>query len=137
MRKGLIATLVLTLVLGFVGCATAQQEPQSPGRSRHMMGQGQMGRQQMGPMGGQGMMGPGMGMMGPMKSSPEVMGTMMSIHGEIMSLMGEMMQKYGRAMGQMTPELRQQMHQEMLERMGEIFTRHGTALKEKAKAAGK
>ncbi len=40
-------------------------------------------------------------------------------------------------MGQMTPELRQQMQQEMLERMGEILSKHGTALKERAKAAGK
>ncbi|MFQ5814260.1 MAG: hypothetical protein ACE5I2_13875, partial [Anaerolineae bacterium] len=60
-----------------------------------------------------------------------------SIHGDIMSLNGKMMQKYGRAMGQMTPELRLQMQQEMLERMGEILTKHGTALKERAKAAGK
>ncbi len=58
MRKGLMATLALTLVLGFVGYTVAQQG------GRHMTGQGQMGRQQMGPMGGQGMMGPGMG--GPM-----------------------------------------------------------------------
>ena len=36
-------------------------------------------------------------------------------------------------MGQMTPELRQQMQQEMMERMGEILTKHGTALKERAK----
>jgi hypothetical protein len=48
-----------------------------------------------------------------------------------------MMQKYGGAMGQMTPELRQQMQQEMLERMGNILTKHGKALQERAKAAGK
>ncbi len=41
----------------------------------------------------------------------------------MMSLMGEMMQKYGRAMGQMTPELRHEMHQKRMERMGEIHHR--------------
>ncbi len=40
-------------------------------------------------------------------------------------------------MGQMTPELRQQMQQQMMERMGEILTKHGKTLKERAKAAGK
>lgn len=95
MRKGLIATLAVTLVLVFIGYTLAQQVPHSPGRGQHMMGQRQ------------GMMGPGT--MGPMMGSPEIMGTMMSNHGEIMSLMGEMMQKYGGAMGQMTPELRQKM----------------------------
>lgn len=123
MRKGLIVTLVLILVLGLVGYTVAQYGPQNPGR--HMMGQGQMG-----PMGGQGMMGPMMG-------SPEIMGTMMSIHGEMMSLMGEMMQNYGGAMGQMTPELRQKMHQEMMKRMGDILTKHGRTLQQRAKAAGR
>ncbi len=127
MRKGLIASLAMTLVLAFVGYTVAQQ---GPGRGRHMMEQGQMGGQQMGPMGGQGMMGPMMG-------SPQMMGTMMSMRGEMMSLMGEMMQKYGGAMGQMTPELRQKMHQDMMGRMGEILIKHGRALKERAKAAGK
>jgi len=137
MRKGLIATLAMTLVLAFVGYTVAQQ---GPGRGRHMMEQGQMGGQQMGPMSGQGMMGPGMGMMGGgmgMMGSPQMMGTMMSMRGEMMSLMGEMMQKYGGAMGQMTPELRQKMHQDMMGRMGEILIKHGRALKERAKAAGK
>ncbi len=32
MRKGLIATLVLTLVLGLVGYTLAQQAPHNPGR---------------------------------------------------------------------------------------------------------
>ena len=133
MRKALMAILALTLVLGFVGYTVAQQ-------ARHPMGQGQMGRQQMGPMGGQGMTGPGMGMIGGdmgMMGSPQMMGAMMSMRGEMMSLMGEMMQKYGGATGQMTPELRQKMHQEMMGRMGEILIKHGRALKERAKAAGK
>ena len=123
MRKGLIAAGVMILVLGFAGFTLAHEMTRG---GRHMMGGGQKGQH--------GMMGPGMG---PMMSSPEIMGTMMSIHGEIMSLMGKMMQKYGHTMGQMTPELRQQMQQEMLNRMGEILTKSGMALKEKAKAAGK
>src|SRR3972149_3361924 len=112
MRKGLMASLALTLVLGFVGYTLAQQAPPqrqmgpSPGMGGPM-GPGTQG--QMGP----GMMGEGMGMMGPMMNSPEIMGTMMSIHGEVMSLMGQMMQKYGRAMETMTPELQQQMQKEM------------------------
>jgi len=122
MRKGLIAILAVTLVLGFIGYTLAQQAPHNPGRGQHMMGQGQMG-----PMGGQGMMGP------PDDGFPADDGAMMSMRGEMMTLMGEMMQKYGGAMGQMTPELRQQMGQEMLEQMGEILTKHGTALKERAK----
>ena len=126
MRKGLIATLAMTLVLGFVAYTVAQQ---GPGRGRHMMEQGQMG--------GQGMMGPGMGMMGPMMGSPQMMGAMMSMRGEMMSLKGEMMQKYGGTMGQMTPEARQQMQQDMMGRMGEILIKHGRALKERAKAVGK
>ena len=69
MRKGLIAILAVTLVLGFIGYTLAQQAPHNPGRGQHMMGQGQMG-----PMGGQGMMGPGTGMMGPMMGSPQMMG---------------------------------------------------------------
>lgn len=136
MRKGLMTALALILVLGLAGYTVAQRGPQP------MMGHGQMG-----PMSGHGMMGEGMmgmgrgmgmgsgtGMMGPMMGSPEIMGTMMSIHGEIMTLMGEMMREHGPAMmGEMTPELRQQ----MLERMGNILTKHGGALKERAKAAGK
>ncbi len=144
MRKGLITLLALILVLGSVGYTLAQQGPKNPCAGQQMMGQGQTGRQQMGPMGGQGMMGPGMGMMGggmgmmgPMMGSPQMMGTMMSIRGEMMTLMGEMMQKYGGAMGQMTPEIRRQMQQQMMERMGEILTKHGKALKERAKASGK
>jgi len=155
MRKGLMASLALTLVLGFVGYTLAQQAPPQ----RQMGPQGQMGpgpgmQGQMGPgmgmgpgmmgqMGGQGMMGEGMGMgrgmgmMGPMMNSPEIMGTMMSIHGEIQTLMGQMMQKYGRAMETMTPELQQQMQKEMMERMGDILTKQGAGLKERAKAAGK
>jgi hypothetical protein len=69
MRKGLVATVVLVLLLGFGGSTLAHQTPRG----------GQMGRY--------GMMGSGIGMMG----SPEIMGIMMSIHGDIMSLMGEMM----------------------------------------------
>ncbi len=130
MRKGLMAILAMILVLGLAGYSLAQQGPQGGAH-----GMGQRESQMMGP--GMGMMGRGMGMMGPMMGSPEIMGTMMSIHGEMMSLMGEMMQKYGGAMGQITPELRQQMQQEMMGRMGEILTKHGTALKKKAKAAGK
>jgi Spy/CpxP family protein refolding chaperone len=61
MRKGLIAILALTLVLGFVGYTVAQQETQNPCGGGHMMGQAHMGRHHMGPMGGQGMMGQGMG----------------------------------------------------------------------------
>jgi hypothetical protein len=147
MRKGLIAILAMTLVLGLVGYTVAQQETQHPCEGRHMMGEGHMGRHHMGHMGdhgrmgpGMGMMGPmggGMGMMGPMMGSPEIMGTMMSIHGDIMSLTGEMMQKYGATKGQMTPELRQQMNREMLEQMGEILTKHGNVLKQRAKSAGK
>src|SRR3989304_4808304 len=121
MRKGLMASLALTLVLGFVGYTLAQQAPpqrqmgpqgpMSPGPgTQGQMGPG-MGPGMMGQMGGQGMMGEGMGMgrgmgmMGPMMNSPEIMGTMMSLHGEIQTLMGQMMQKYGRAMETMTPEL--------------------------------
>ena len=147
MRKGLIATMGLILVLGFVGYTVAHQVSKNPREGRLMIAGEPMGRHHMGPMGGQGMMGPGMGMMGPMgrgmgmlgpmMGSPEIMGTMMSIHGDIMSLTGEMMQKYGATMGQMTPELRQQMHREMLEQMGEILTKHGNALKQRAKTAGK
>jgi hypothetical protein len=132
MRKGLIATLALILVLGLVGYTVAQYGPQNPGHQQMgpMGGQGMMG-------GGMGMMGGGMGMMGPMMDSPQMMGTMMSIRGEMMTLMGEMMQKYGGSMGQMTPELRRQMQQQMMERMGEILIKHGRALKERAKAADK
>ncbi len=144
MRKGLVATMGLILVLGFVGYTVAHQVSKNPREGRLMIAGEPMGRHHMGPMSGQGMMGPGMGMMGggmgmmgPMMGSPQMMGTMMSIRGEMMTLMGEMMQKYGGAEGQMTPELRQQMQQQMMERMGEILTKHGTALKEKAKAAGK
>jgi len=140
MRKGLIATMGLILVLGFVGYTVAHQVSKNPHEGRLMIAGEPMGRQQMGPMGGQGMMGPGMGMMGGdmgMMGSPQMMGAMMSMRGEMMSLMGEMMQKYGGAMGQMTPELRQKMHQEMMGRMGEILIKHGRALKERAKAAGK
>ena len=151
MRKGLMASLALTLVLGFVGYTLAQQAPPqrqmgpSPGMGGPMgpgtqgqMGPGMgMGPGMMGQMGGQGMMGEGMGMMGPMMNSPEIMGTMMSIHGEIQTLMGQMMQKYGRAMETMTPELHQQMQKEMMERMGDILTKQGAALKERAKAGGK
>ncbi len=137
MRKGLIVTVALTLVLVLVGYTLAQQRPQNLGQSRRMMGQGQMDPHAMTHMGHHGMMDPGMGMMGPMMRSPEIMGTMMSIHGEVMTLTGEMIRRYGTAMGEMTPELRQQMHKEMLERMGEILTKHGTALTEKAKTAVK
>src|SRR3989304_10154901 len=102
MRKGLIASLALALVLGFVGYTLAQQAPpqrqmapqgqMGPGPGMQGPGMG-MGPGMMGQMGGQGMMGEGMemgrgmGMMGPMMNSPEIMGTMMSIHGEVMSLM--------------------------------------------------
>jgi hypothetical protein len=149
MRKGLIATLALTLVFGLAGYTLAQHGP--PG-GRQGMGPGQMGPGmgvqgpmapgmggggQMGGQGMMGMMGQAMEMMGPMMSSPEIMGTMMSVHGEITNLMGEMMQKYGGAMDQMTPEVRQKMQQEMMGRMGDILTKHGAALKERAKAAGK
>lgn len=150
MRKGLIATLAVLLVLGLVLGISAEQAPS--GGSQQMGPQGPMGPGMgmgpgmMGQMGGQEMMGPGMGMMGmgrgmgmmgPMIGSPEIMGTMMSIHGEVMSLMGQMMQKYGRAMETMTPELQQQVQKEMLERMGDILAKHGTALRERAKAGGK
>jgi hypothetical protein len=147
MRKGLVATMALTLVLGFVGYTVAQQVSKNPPGGRLMVAGEPMGRHHMGHMGdhgrmgpGMGMMGPmggGMGMMGPMMGSPEIMGTMMSIHGDIMSLTGEMMQKYGATMGQMTPELRRQMQQQMMEQMGEILTKHGNVLKQRAKAAGK
>ncbi len=146
MQNGVIVTLALILLLGFGGYTLAHQVHQNPYQGQQMMGQGQVGPQGQvgsGMMGsGRGMMGPGMwghmgsgmGMMGGMMGSPEIMGTMMSIRGEMMILMGQMMQKYG---GQMTPELWQKNKEGMLERMGEILTRHGTALKERAKAAGK
>ena len=151
MRKALIATLALTLVLGLALSSSAQQAPpgggQMPGQGQRRMGPpgpmgpggGMMGSGMMGEMGGEGMMGMGrgMGMMGSMMGSPEIMGTMMSIHGEVQTLMGQMMQKYGRAMETMTPELQQQMQKDMMERMGDILTKHGAALKERAKAAGK
>ena len=149
MRKGLIATLALTLVFGLAGYTLAQQGPpggrpgMGPGQmGPGMMGQtgpgmwGQMGPGMMGGWGGYGMMGPGMGMMGPMMGSPEIMGTMMSIHGEIQSLMGQMMQKYGTTV-QTSPEQQQQIQKEMMEGIGDILTKHGNALRQRAKAAGK
>jgi hypothetical protein len=157
MKKGILAGLVMLLLLGFTGYTVAQTGPQNPcaggmmgPQGQQMMGQGQMGLgmgtgRQVGPgmgMMGQmghdmGMMGSGMGMMGPMMGSPEIMGTMMSIRGEIMSLMGRLMQQYGATMGQMTPEIQQQIHKQMLKQMGEILTKHGMALRERAKAASK
>lgn len=145
MKKGLIAIMVLTLLLGFGSYTLVQQSgARNPCGGQQMMGQGQMGDHGMGFMGGgQGMMGgmgimgqkgyQGMGMMGQMMGSPEIMGTMISIHGEIMSLMGQMMQKHGKAIMQMTPELKLQMHKEMLERIGDILSNNGAILKEKAK----
>lgn len=135
MRKGLIISLALILLVGFGGYTLAQYGSQNPYTGRHMMGQGQTGNSWMMGQGMWGHMGGGHGMMGGMGmiGAPEIMGTMMSIHGEVMSVMGQIMQKHGKSMWQMTPELQEQVRKEMLEQIGDILTKYGASLKEKAK----
>lgn len=140
MKKGIIAIIALTLLLGIGGYTLANEEHHKSKDDDQITKQEQMSKHKGELKGGYGMMGMMdkgmMSMMGHVTGSNEMMGTMMSMHGEMMSHMGKMMQKHGKDMGNITPELQKQMRKEMFEKMGDIMIQHGKALKEKASVSG-
>ncbi len=50
MKKGVIVSLMLILLLDFGGYILAHQMHQNPYQGQHMMGQGQMGREEVAPL---------------------------------------------------------------------------------------